>query len=250
MREVGRMDYNDFSGMMGAWAEKFKPFIEGEEMFKIYQTIKKDAEKEIIVPDSENVFRAFATTSPSDIKSIWYMMDPYPKRYRNRVKQATGIAMDCSNSPDGKLQPSLEKFYEGISKDLGKIVSFSPSLQYLSEQGVLLVNTDLTCKLNKTGSHDRLWDPFQKYFLGEVMGSYSGIVYVLAGKSSHRMEKFIYPVGNYIFKIEHPVSASYKGIDWDHKNIFTTINKILKENNNSHIYWDKKEWDVENEAPF
>ncbi len=244
------MNYEDFAPLLGGWAEKFKPFIESEDMYNIYNTIKKDAEKEIIVPDSENVFRAFSSTSPENIKSVWYMMDPYPRRYRNKTKQATGIAMDCSNSPDGKLQPSLEKFYDGICRDQGKIVKYDPSLEYLSQQGVMLTNTDLTCKLNKTGSHEGLWAPFQKYFLSEIMGSYSGIIYVLAGKESHKMEKYIYPVGNYIIKIEHPVAASYKNTDWDHKNIFTQINKLLKENKGEQIFWDKRDWDIECEPPF
>lgn len=246
----GKLNYDDFCGMFGLWGELFMPFIESEEMYDIYQKLKEDAKKEIIVPDSDNVFRAFSCTDPKDIKSIWYMMDPYPKRYRNRAFQATGIAMDCSNAPDGKLQPSLEKFYEGIEKDLGKRVEWSPNLEYLLHQGVMLTNTDLTCKLNKSGSHRKLWEPFQKYFLEEVMGSYSGIIYVLAGKESHRMEKFIMPVGNYIFKIDHPVTASYSNTDWDCKNVFTKINRLLRENNNEHIWWDKRDWEENNEPPF
>ena len=155
--------------------------------------------------------------------------------------------MDCSNSADGKLQPSLEKFYEGMSKDLGKRVENSPSLEYLCNQGVMMLNTELTCKLNKTGSHEGLWEPFHKYFLQEIMSGYSGIIYVLAGKVSHRMEKYIYTVGNYQFKMDHPVSASYKNTDWDCKNIFSKTNEIIRQNNGPHqqIMWDRKEWDEE-----
>lgn len=243
-----KLDYNDFIPLLGAWAEKFRPFIEGEQMFNIYQKLKKDGSKEIICPDSDKIFRAFSCSSPDDVKSVWYMMDPYAKRYKSGVKQATGIAMDCSNTPDGKLQPSLEKFYEGMSKDLGRRVEHSSSLEYLCNQGVLMLNTELTCKLNKTGSHEGLWEPFHSYFLKEIMGSYSGIVYVLAGKVSQRMEKHIYPISNYIFKMDHPVSASYKNTDWDCKRVFSRTNQILEENNKTKITWDRREWDEE--APF
>lgn len=244
------LSFEEFAPLFGPWADLFRPFIESKAMFDIYARLKSDAQKEIIVPKSENVFRTFATSHPDNVKSIWYLMDPYPKRYKTRVPHATGIAMDCSNSPDGKMQPSLEKFYDGLSKDIGKEVERSLSLEYLNNQGVMMLNTDLTCKLAKTGSHDKVWEPFQKFFLEEIMGQKTGIIYVLAGKNSHRMEKFITPIGNYILKVDHPVTASYKNTDWDTKNVFSLTNKILKENKGKTIFWDKKEWDYENEPPF
>ena len=244
------MEYNDFAGKFGAWAELFKPFIVGKEMDKIYAQIKKDAQKEVILPSSDDTFRVFGQTHPDHIKSIWYLMDPYPRRYRNRIPQATGIAMDCSNSPDDKMQPSLEVFYDAMEKDLGKKVDRSLSLNYLLSQGVMLTNTDLTVKMNKTASHDKLWEPFQKYFLEEVMGSRGGIVYVLAGKASHRMDRYIEPKANHIIKLEHPAAAHRNHVDWDCKNIFTHINKLLKENNNGQIYWNKTDWESVNNPPF
>lgn len=244
------LDFNDFAGKFGGWADLFRPFIEGKEMFDIYQKIKKDAEKEVILPYSEDTFKVFAKTYPPSVKSIWYLMDPYPRRYRNRVPQATGIAMDCSNSPDGKLQPSLDVFYDAIEKNIGKQIARPASLDYLLYQGVMLTNTDLTLKMNKTGSHERLWEPFQKFFLEEIMGSRQGIVYVLAGKASHRLDRYIQPIGNHIIKLEHPAAAHRNHVDWECKGIFTTINKILKQQGNEQIEWDAREWERLAEAPF
>src|SRR5690242_18152011 len=65
--DTPKLDYNDFAPLFGPWAEKFKPFIEGQEMFNIYQSIKRDAQKEVICPDSENVFRAFQKSHPDKI---------------------------------------------------------------------------------------------------------------------------------------------------------------------------------------
>lgn len=156
--------------------------------------------------------------------------------------------MDCSNSPDGKLQPSLIEFYKGMESDLKCQVERSPDLSYLVDQGVMLLNTDLTCKLNKKGSHKGLWEPFQKFFLEEIMSEYSGVVYVLAGKESYRMERYISPLGNHIFKIDHPVSASYSRTTWQTENVFTKTNTILKESGKEAICWDKSIWDAE--VPF
>lgn len=244
------MDYNDFAGQFGAWAELFKPFIEGSEMDKIYSRLKRDAEKDTILPYCENTFKVFAQTHPDQIKSIWYLMDPYPRRYKDRTPQATGIAMDCSNSPDERMQPSLEVFYDAMEKDLGRKVDRSLSLSYLLDQGIMLTNTDLTVKMNKTASHNQVWEPFQKYFLENIMGSKQGIIYVLAGKASHRIDRYIQPIGNHIIKLEHPAAAHRNHVEWECGNIFSKINRLLKENNNGQVYWNKTDWKKANNPPF
>ena len=252
--QTEKLEFESFAPFLGEWADRFRPFIESQAMFDIYQTLKN--EREVIVPSSDVTFRSFANCSPKNLKSIWFLMDPYPRRYKIQPgekvgrNQATGIPMACENSPDGKLQPSLEVFYETMSKDLGKKVEQTPDLRYLLQQGVLLLNSDLTCKLNKTNSHDRLWEPFMKFFLEDVLAGFSGLVYVLSGNVSHRLEKYINPFSGHIYKIEHPAAASHTHKTWNNKDIFNVTNKILKLNNNEGILWDAKEYKETLEPPF
>lgn len=242
-------NYDIFKEDLGEWALEFKPFLNSKAFDDIYDVIRYDkfVLKEDIVPTSENTFRTFKITPRNGIKSIWYLMDPYARKYKNGQPQATGIAMDCSNTPDGKLQPSLEKFYEAMEDDLGREVLKSPNLEYLCEQGVMMANSDLTCKLGKTGSHEGLWAPFQKFFLEEIMGKETGIVYILSGEASLKMEQFIQPIGNYIIKLEHPSFAARKGMMWKHENVFTRTNKIIRPNTGAEIFWNKLEYE---ELPF
>ncbi len=253
-----KLEFEDFRIRFGAWAEMFKPFIESKEMFDIFQKLKEDAwemdaegnllrRKEIICPASGDTFRCFATSNPEHVKVVVYLLDPYPRMYKGKIMQATGIAMDCSNSPEGRLQPSLEKFYEAIEEDLGNPVERSPDLQYLQAQGVMLLNTELTCKLNKTGSHTGLWAPFQKFFLEEVMRG-KKIIYVLCGKESLMMEKYISPFGNTIIKLDHPSYAARMKTSWKTNKVFTRINKILQEDGKAPILWNKREWEAD--LPF
>ena len=262
-----KMKYDKFREKFDSWAEKFKPFIEGKEFWDIYQVLKADTQKEMIVPKREETFRAFTECRAGDLRVLFYLQDPYTRLYKDGTPQACGIAMDCRNSPDGKLQPSLELWYDAIDRfledekypegysriDNPRKCLRTPNLGYLHEQGVMLLNTDLTCKKEKTGSHEGLWKPFQKYFLQEVMTSYTGIIYVLCGKSSHGMEKFINPLGNYIFKLEHPAAAAHRGDNiWRDQNIFSKINRILVDNYGKHykIWWDKKDWEFYKDPPF
>lgn len=252
---ANRLNYEKFAPLFGAWAERFRPFIESEAMYNIYQRLKEDARQrkpngqlDRVLPDPQNVFRAFQVSDPKKVKVVFYLMDPYPRLYppRYRIPQATGIALDCSNTPDGKLQPSLVRFYDALSEHMDKKVVYHPSLEYLLDQGVLLLNTDFTVREGRTGSHDGLWRPFQQFFLQEVMGSRTGMIYVLCGKSSHRMDKLIYPVSNYIFKIEHPSAADKAHRDWETDGVFQKIDHLLAENDKFHIFWDRDDW----ECPF
>ena len=259
------MNYQTFEEPLGGWAHKMRPFIESKEMWELYQKIKDDAKKDMIVPRSTETFRAFKACDPSELKVIFYLQDPYPRLYKDGTPQACGIAMDCRNSPDGKIQPSLELWYDAIDRYLEKEepmdgyssetvkVLRTGNLDYLHEQGVMLLNTDLTCKMGKTGSHEGYWRDFHRYFLQEVMYGTTGIIYVLCGKTSHTMEEFINPLGNYIFKLEHPMAAGHRGDDvWRDEGIFGKINKILTENNgqNYRIHWDKPSWEFFKEPPF
>ena len=114
-----KMNYKTFEDPLGEWALQMKPFIEGEEMWELYQKIKNDVQTErkinptfsasypFIVPRSSETFRAFKTCQPKNLKVVFYLQDPYPRLYKDGVPQACGIAMDCRNSPDKKIQPSL-----------------------------------------------------------------------------------------------------------------------------------------------
>jgi uracil DNA glycosylase len=274
-----RMNFQTFEEPLGDWAPKLKPFIEGEEMWDLYQKIKADSKTDMIVPRSPETFRAFKSCRLADLKVVFFLQDPYPRLYKNGVPQACGIAMDCRNSPDGKIQPSLELWYDAVDRYLQgkdyqlpdgygipeearikhgipttiKKAERTGNLDYLHEQGVILLNTDLTCKMGKTGSHEGYWRPFHKYLLSEVLGSHTGMIYVLCGKTSHTMEEFINPLGNYIFKVEHPMAAGHRGDDiWRDDNIFAKINKLLIENHGKQyqVWWDRGDWEFFKDPPF
>lgn len=247
-----KLDWDEFRPLFHqSWHTVMKKAVESEWMYDIYQKIKESARTERILPDSDNTFRSFEYCNLKDVKVVMILLDPYPRLYKDGTPQATGIPMDCSNSPDGKLQPSLDVFYDALDKSLGKKVERSKSLQYLLQQGVLLLNSELTVKKNKTGSMEGLWAPFHKFLYEQALYSYTGTVYILAGAASQKLEKYINPLGNYIFPVEHPAAAAHKSTDWDYKDIFNRTNKLLESNNGplAKIHWDKADWDSKS-LPF
>lgn len=236
------MDYSKFEPLFGDWAPKFKPFIESKDFDEIYDFLKKESkEGKIICPEHKNTFRAFKECPFSDLRVVFILQDPYPwvmyDKEKGNIYCADGIAMSCSNT--NRCQPSLELFYQGIQDDLGYEVVRMPDLKYLANQGILFLNTSLTVEKDRPTSHKGLWDKFNDYLIQEVINFYTrGVIYVTFGQNAHILAKSVLPFLHWGFEVEHPAAAARKERPWNHQNIFTKINKILKDCNNDQIIWD------------
>lgn len=242
----------DLEKEVGNWAKYLKPIMESEEMYDLYQEFKEC--KETITPASKDLFKWLRVCPPENLKIIALGMDSYPSRYRTGSKelQATGIALDCSNSPDGKVQPSMAAFYDGISEEYKEKFVHSPDISYLCEQGVMLSNRALNCKLNKSGSMIPKWDFFWKYFLEEVITPYfTGVQIVLLGKDAAVLKKFVFEMSNPLYILTHPSFAARTYSIWETNNTFHKLNKYLKEANGAdyQIIWGKEQY-LEQKLPF
>ena len=113
---------------------------------------------------------------------------------------------------------------------------FDPSLEKWEEQGVLLLNSALTCQLGKVGSHSLLWRPFIKSFLTNLSKQKCGIVYILMGTDAQSFEPYINKQFNHIVRIRHPsYYARTKTKMTSH--IWQDVNNILISQNGYGIKW-------------
>ena len=220
-----------------SWHRHMKPFIESEECDKIYAYLKTESQRgKRIAPASQNVYRCFQETSYDDLKLVMLGMCPYHTAIEGSPV-ADGLLMGCSIT--NAWQPSLQKFYEGIEIELYRGLCLTcerpADVSYLAQQGVLMFNAALTTEINKAGSHMQLWEPFTKYVIEEVL-NVTQVPFLFLGKEAARYQKYVGPF-TWNFTVSHPASASYKQTDWDTEGVFTKINKILKENNNTEIDW-------------
>jgi uracil-DNA glycosylase len=224
-----------------SWHIKMRPFIESKECDDIYEFLKKESKRgKKIAPLSSNTFRAFRETTLDELKVVMMGMCPYHTA-KNGVFVADGLLMGCSVT--NALQPSLEKFYDALEKEMYNGLNLkrikSPDVAYLANQGVLMVNAALTTEINKAGSHIALWEPFTRYFFEHVIDT-AGVPIVFLGKDAAKYERYVAPF-TWTFTLSHPASAAYKQTDWDSEGVFTKVNKLLKENNNYKIIWLNEE---------
>ncbi len=222
-----------------SWHKKMQSFVESEECDRIYAFLKKEGRRgKKIAPLSFDTWRCFKETSYDELKVAIFGLSPY-HTFRKGLPVADGLLMSCVNG--GKLQPSLEKFYEAIERELydGLHLTYEKTLDtsYLARQGVLMGNISLTCEMNKAGSHIALWEPFMKYLLEEVLFG-TGVPIVFLGKEAGKYEKYVPPF-TWHFTVSHPANSSYMNVDWETDGLFRKINKILKDSNGYEIQWLK-----------
>ena len=208
------------------WATKLRGFIQSSDFDKILDTLYKLREDgKRFTPPLKQVFRAFEECPVNKLKVIMIGQDPYP-----HLGVADGLAFSCSNT--GKPQPSLIKIFEAVDSTVydNERREYNPDLTRWANQGVLLLNSALTCEIDKVGSHYNIWKEFIAYTMDIINFSDGGLIFVLMGKQAQELEGLI-GEHHYIIKTTHPAYASYTKQLWECENLFNEINRIIKGQN-------------------
>lgn len=210
--------------------------------------------KEKICPQIKDIFKAFTLCSFKDLKVVIIGQDPYMD-IKKGFPTATGIAFGNSKETlEEDYSPSLKVLMESVidySHPHG-IIIFDPSLEMWEKQGVLMLNSALSCIAGKSNSHSLMWRPFIRSFLTNLSTCTSGIVYVLMGNEAQSFEHYINKNFNYIFKTKHP-SWHIRTHTKMPSEIWYKINKLLYGIYGLRIEWCKEYNnlnDKENETVF
>ena len=212
------------------WAVKLRSFIMSSDFDKILETLyqlREDGKR--FTPPLKHVFKAFEESPVNELKVVIIGQDPYPY-----LGVADGMAFSCSMTM--KPQVSLQKIFDEIEKKVYKDGEFDqdPDLTRWANQGVLLINTALTCQIDKIGSHYDIWQEFIAYLIDMLSLTNSGLIFCLLGKKAQELESIIGD-NHYILKTSHPASAAYSGGVWDSGDIFNRVNEIIQQNNGKHF---------------
>ena len=192
------------------------------------------ASNHVICPQPKDIFKSFHLCPLHSLRLVIIGQDPYPQK-----GVATGLAFaNASNTPDNCLSPSLEVLRESVIDYTVPhgIVNFDPSLEKWEEQGVLLLNSALSCEVGKIGSHTLLWRPFITSFLTNLSKCSTGIVYVLMGSQAQSLEPYINKHFNYVIRCRHPSYYARTKTKMP-KDIWQSINEILISHNGYGIEW-------------
>lgn len=200
----------------------------------------------IICPNLRDIFKAFHLCPYNNLRVVILGQDPYNNLKATvlngspiRVPVATGLAFaNSSDTPENLFSPSLEILRESVinpSLPHGNI-NFDASLEKWEAQGVLLLNSALSCEVGKPGSHMLMWRPFIKTLLTNLSKYLTGIVYVLMGADAQSFEPYINTRFNHVIRIRHPSWYARQKVQMP-SDIWNHINSILIGQNGYGIEW-------------
>lgn len=217
------------------WSDKLRIFLKSQDMDKLLEKLLIESkEGRNFTPTLKDVFTAFTKCPFDNVKVVLIGQDPYPY-----LGVADGIAFSCSKT--GKIQPSLRYIFKAI-ETTAKLEYRSddienPDLTRWADQGVLCLNTALTCQIDKVGSHYDIWTDFMFMVIDALNFNKTGVPFVLMGKQAQTFGPYITP-SNPVINISHPASAAYaKANEWNCGDFFNKVNDILISQEKTPIKW-------------
>lgn len=187
------------------------------------------------VPNKNDTFKAFELTPLNEVKVVIIGQDPYPQ-INNGTPMAKGLSFSVDK--DVAIPVSLNNIFKEIKMEYPEWNRpDNGDLTKWTKQGVLLLNSCLTCRPGESGSHSKykLWLPFILKIIKEIEAVNPNCIYVMWGAQAQRMTEYL---GDKTIKLEaaHPsgFSASRGFFKCGH---FKSINDILIKNQKIPIEW-------------
>ena len=197
--------------------------------------------KKTVCPQIKDIFKAFRLCPFHTLRTVIIGQDPY-NNIKGDKPVATGLAFaNTSNTPERQYSPSLEILRESVIDYTipHRTITFEPDLEKWEEQGVLLLNSALSCEAGRPGSHTLLWRPFITNLLTNLSRCSSGIVYVLMGSQAQSLEPYINKEFNHVIRIRHPSYYARTKTRMP-SDIWSQVNSILIGQNGYGIEWYKE----------
>ena len=209
--------------------------IDKQELYKVINKINMLYKTQQCEPAYNNIFKAFNITPYSDLCIVSLAQDPYPQK-----GVATGICFGNQKSVS-KLSPSLEVLREAVInfEIPHNLITFDPSLEEWSKQGVLLLNSALTVEVDKPNSHSVIWRPFIISLLRNLSAINPGLIYILWGTEAKTFRRYISNTNN-VYTMPHPAYCARTNTKIPHS-LFNELNTLLYLQYGRCIEWYKEE---------
>ena len=175
-----------------------------------------------ILPPENKIFNAFNFFDFKETKIIIIGQDPYHQK-----GQANGLCFSVND--DVKIPPSLKQIFKEINNDIGTNIPDSGNLERWANQGILLLNTALTVRESKPGSHSKIWDKFTKILLNYISENLDTCIVLLWGNYAKKFKPIFTKKFN-VLEANHPSPLSSNRGGWFGTKHFSKCNTILETN--------------------
>lgn len=183
-----------------------------------------------IHPPEDEIFAALELTPFGEVKVVILGQDPY-----HRAGQAHGLAF--SVRPGVKIPPSLRNIFKKTAADVdGFVPPEHGDLTPWAKQGVLLLNTALTVRGGKPGSHAKLWEDFTDEVIRALGHREQETVFILWGQHAQKKGRDIH-AHHCVITSSHPVARLSARDHFRDSAPFSEANAFLRQRGNPEIDW-------------
>jgi uracil-DNA glycosylase len=186
------------------WRTFLAPRVSGSDIQALDDFIASERAAYEIYPPHGEVFAALAMTPPDEVRAVILGQDPY-----YRPDQAVGLAF--SVRADVPRPRSLVNVIKELESDLGHAVPEEATLEPWAHHGVLLLNTALTVREGKPGSHAKQWKAFTAAIVALLAARPDPIVFLLWGEPAKAAGQKIDRAKHIVVKSAHPSPLSARG---------------------------------------
>ena len=213
-----------------SWKDKLDHEFKKPYFHDLVSFVTKEFKNHQIYPKGPLIFNAFNQCSFHDVKVVILGQDPY-----HGDKQAHGLSFSV---PDGvRPPPSLKNIFKEIAYDLGIKPPESGNLLRWAKQGVLLLNSILTVKKGKPGSHQMNgWEVFTDAVIELLSKDKDNIVFMLWGAYAYKKGLKIDRNKHLVIETSHPSPFSADKGFFKSKQ-FSRCNNYLELHKKGQINW-------------
>lgn len=218
------------------WKEIITDILKSEKYNEIEKNLIEEYENfeglAEIYPKKELIFNAFNYFNFEELKVVIIGQDPY-----HQPNQANGLCFSVNENI--KIPPSLKNIFKEIydNYDLEYTNLTNGNLEYLAQQGILLLNNTLTVRQSTPNSHLKIWKGFSYEIIKYILENHNNIVFLLWGNNAKKILKNKDIKNHYILEANHPSPLSANKGGWFGNKNFIKTNEILSKNNKKEINW-------------
>lgn len=190
-----------------------------------------------LCPDTPDKILRCLRLNPDLIKTVIVGQDPYPQ-----PGVASGLAFGI-DAEQQKIPPSLNILHRELIKEcnLDPECLLDSTLQSWEEQGVLLLNSSLSCEAFKSGSHSKLWEDFMVGLI-KVLNDFkitrkemTSLVFVFLGAQAQLYSNLVSEKLHYKISRYHPAAETYGSNKFT--GFYQEVNAYLLESGQDEIQW-------------
>lgn len=214
---------------LGSWSNIIS--FPAERWEALSETVENAYATSTVYPPRENLFAAFQTTPPEQVRVVILGQDPY-----HEPGQAHGLSF--SVQPGVKTPKSLLNIYKELTDDLGIPPANHGYLQHWAEEGVLLLNSILTVEAHQAGAHKKFgWEAFTDAAIAATNALPQPIAFLLWGNYSIKKAELISTQApRLVLTSPHPSPLSaYRGFFGSRP--FSKINEFLTDMGQTPVNW-------------